>query len=286
MSTSSIALRPFGSTGFDASVLGFGGAPIGDEPTENGVAIVNRAIDLGINYIDTADCYGHSEETIGHALGPRRGEVFLATKYDARDGKGAEELLHRSLERLRTDHIDLYQLHGLNSSDDLDKMFAPDGAMRTVLKAQEEGLVRFLGVTGHANPPVFAEALRRHPFTCVLVPINVIESVFLETVLSTAQDIGAAINAMKTGGGGAFTSDELVAKSLRYNLTLRTNVTLLGIRTMAQLEHAVSIVLDEPPLSTEELDAFRREREMFAATDPHAYWWRTDGPLPDARYKL
>ncbi len=282
MPATAIPRKPFGRTGFDASILGLGGVPIGDEPMEDGIAVVNRAVDLGINYIDTADCYGHSEETIGEALGPRRDEVFLATKYCARDGGGAEELLHRSLKRLRTDRIDLFQLHCLHSMEDLDTVFAEEGAIRVAIRAQEEGLVRFLGITAHAGPPAIAEALRRYPFASVLVPISAIEPFYMEEVLSAAEAVGAAVNGMKLGAAGGFRSADLVAKSLRYNLTLPTNVTLLGMRTVEQVQFAVSVTLTQPPLSAEELQELRSDRQAYGETDPHAFWWRTGrSPSPD-----
>ena len=204
MALAMIPRREFGATGYKASVLGIGCAAIGDEPIDDGVAVVNRAIDVGINYVDTADCYGHSEETVGEALGPRRDEVFLATKFCARDGKGAEDLLHKSLRLLKTDHIDLFQLHGLGSVEDLDKAFASDGAMNVVIKAHEEGIIGHIGVTGHSNPPAFVEALKRYPFACVLVPISITEPIFFEALYGRVREAGAALNAMKIGGGGGF----------------------------------------------------------------------------------
>lgn len=284
--TGQIPRKAFGSTGFQASILGLGGGnvAISEISEEVGVQIVKRAIDLGINYIDTADCYGKSEEIIGEALGPCRHEVFLATKYDARDAKGARELLNRSLKRLQTDYIDLYQLHGLGSEKELNQIFALDGAMKTVLKAKEEGKVRFLGISGHSNPQVVVEALKRFPFTSVLIPINVIESIFLETVLPIAQEKNVAIVAMKVGGGGSFTTNELVAKSLRFNFGLPVNVTVLGARTVEQIEHAAWVARNYISMTNEEKERFRQEMEERAAEDPSAYWWRQGLPVPSEKY--
>ena len=123
---------------------------------DEAVAVIQRALDVGVNYCDTAPAYASSMDYYGLALGPRRKQVFLASKTHDRTRDGSLRLLDDSLERLKTDHLDLWQLHDLRTLEDLDRIFAAGGAIEALLAAREDGRVRFLGITGHHDPAILA----------------------------------------------------------------------------------------------------------------------------------
>jgi aryl-alcohol dehydrogenase-like predicted oxidoreductase len=163
--------RPLGRTGERLSIVGFGGIVVKDEPQESANELVAQAIERDINYFDVAPAYGNAEERLGPALEPYRDQVFLACKTERRDRTGAETELRRSLERLRTDHLDLYQFHAVTKMADVDRILGEGGAMEAFLAAREEGLVRFIGFSAHSEQAALA-LLDRFAFDTVLYPIN------------------------------------------------------------------------------------------------------------------
>jgi len=165
--------RPLGRTGHHSSVITLGGMTIREESQEDVNQLMDEAIAAGMNHIDAAPSYGNCEVLFGNALAGRREQVFIGCKTGRRDRAGAREELHRSLERLQTDHIDLYQMHGLGGSEERKQALGPDGALEAFLEARDEGLVRFLGITGH-NPDDLLAALDEFAFDTVMFPINFI----------------------------------------------------------------------------------------------------------------
>jgi aryl-alcohol dehydrogenase-like predicted oxidoreductase len=149
--------RPLGATGVTVPPIGYGTAPLGKDniARDHAVRCLNHAIDLGITYLDTSPSYG-SEPHIGEVMRARRDEVFLATKIDRRSKAGVLDELKESLRKLQTDHVDLIQVHAVNAWADLEQALAPDGALSALEQARDEGLVRFIGVTGHARPEILA----------------------------------------------------------------------------------------------------------------------------------
>ncbi|MCM3875327.1 MAG: aldo/keto reductase, partial [Thermoanaerobaculia bacterium] len=170
--------RNFGRTGFRVGIFSLGGQAAVEKPDSEAAAvpILEKALDLGVNYIDTSARYGGdarwSERYIGKVMKRRRSEAFLATKTHDRTRDGAWKLLETSLELLNTDHVDLWQIHNLTSKEQVDRIFAPGGAVKAMQEARDQKLVRFLGVTGHADPDVLLEAIRRFPFDTVLMALN------------------------------------------------------------------------------------------------------------------
>ena len=142
--------RPYGNTGEMLSIIGFGGIVVKDADPDESSRLVSEAIDRGINYFDVAPRYGNAQEKLGPALEPYRNDVFLACKTRERDAVNAERELHDSLKKLRTDHFDLYQMHGMTTDADVDEVLGPGGALETFVKAREQGLVRFLGFSAHS----------------------------------------------------------------------------------------------------------------------------------------
>lgn len=191
--------RDYGSTGVRLSVIGFGGILVMNESPEGASRLVAQAIDRGVNYFDVAPSYGNAQQRLGPALEPYRNQVFLACKTQVRDAEGARAQLEESLRDLRTDHLDLYQLHAVTSMEDVDTILGPGGAMETFLRAREEGLVRFLGFSAHSEEAALAlmDAVK---FDSILFPVNWVVwygTNFGPRVVDRATRDGLAILALK-----------------------------------------------------------------------------------------
>ena len=192
--------RPLGSTGDHLSVIGFGGIAVMDEEPAAAADMVSEAIGRGINYFDVAPTYGNAEERLGSALEPYRDQVFLACKTGERSAGEAERALHRSLERLRTDHLDLYQLHGVSSLEDADTILAPGGALETFAAARDQGLIRHIGFSAHSQDAA-VRLLDAFPFASMLLPINAscwLEGHFGPPAVEKANAKGTGLLALKS----------------------------------------------------------------------------------------
>jgi aryl-alcohol dehydrogenase-like predicted oxidoreductase len=166
--------RRLGRLEHQSSVLIYGGAALGDVSQDVADRSVQEALDGGINHFDVAADYGDAELRLGSVMAAMRSRIFLATKTGLRDGEAAWAQINASLERLRTDSVELLQLHAVCDFDDLDRATRTGGALESAVRAQEEGLVGAVGITGHTHqaPAVHLEALRRYPFATVLTPLN------------------------------------------------------------------------------------------------------------------
>ena len=163
--------RQLGKTGEMLSVIGFGGILVSSETAEMSSEAVSKAIERGINYFDVAPSYGNAEEMLGPALEPYRKDVFLACKTGKRSAGEAREELEASLEKLRTDHFDLYQLHAVKTQEDVETILGSGGALETFVKAREEGLVRYLGFSAHSEEAAIA-LMENFDFDTILAPFN------------------------------------------------------------------------------------------------------------------
>ena len=191
--------RVLGRTGKQLSVIGFGGLVVNRVSPAEAAEYVERAIGRGINYFDVAPEYGNAEERLGPALEPYRDKVFLACKTDQRSAGEAEAELKRSLERLRTDHFDLYQFHGICSMEEADQIMAPGGALETFIKARESGLIHHIGFSAHSEEAAL-RLLDAFPFDSVLLPINLFcwrDGRFGQRVCGKAAEQGTGILAIK-----------------------------------------------------------------------------------------
>ena len=170
--------RRLGRLGHESSVLIYGAAALGEVSQDVADRSVQEALDAGINHFDVAASYGEAELRLGPWMPKIRDQIFLATKTGDRDAEGAWASINRSLERLQTDRVDLLQLHSIGDVAELDLATGSGGALESAIRAQEEGLVGAVGVTGHGHqaPATHLEALRRHPFATVLSPMNVVLS--------------------------------------------------------------------------------------------------------------
>lgn len=192
--------RKFGNTGYYISPVTFGGIINTDETQEDANRFVAAAIERGVNYFDVAPTYGTAQARLGPALEPYRKDVYLACKTEKRDAEGSRAALLNSLELLRTDHFDVYQLHGIATDADVDQAFAPGGAMETMLWAKKEGLIRKIGFSTHSED-VAMRALSLFDFDTVLFPMNWalgINTGWGDRISAYAAEHGIGLLAMKT----------------------------------------------------------------------------------------
>jgi aryl-alcohol dehydrogenase-like predicted oxidoreductase len=273
--------RPFGSTGSRASVFGLGCFYVGAASTDDeGVAVVRRALDLGCDYLDTAPSYvrGASERRVGLALEGRRDGVFLATKTLERTAKGARRDLEGSLRRLGVDHVDLIQVHCVTDEADLEAVLSRDGPLPALLEAKEKGLVRFVGVTAHRDPAVARAAVERWAWDSVLLPMNPADPhrrSFVEGALPAAVSRGMARVAMKVLGAGRLLSGDgglSAADCLRWAYGLDVSTAIVGCATVAEVELAARVAVEDKPLSEEERTSLVARAARFSGK--HVEWWK------------
>ncbi len=194
--------RTLGRTGAQVSILAFGCGSrfLMYKDEHSAVAILNRAIELGITYFDTAYAYGdgESENRVGKVMALRRKEVWLATKIPDRTRDEFLRRLEGSLKRLQTDHVDLLHIHSLGHADDLAKIEAPDGALKGLMEAREQKLARFVGMSSHTDGKVMAKAIQRHDLDCVQMALNASRNGrFEEIALPAANAKNLGVIAMK-----------------------------------------------------------------------------------------
>ncbi len=206
-----ISKRPLGKTGINLSIIGMGGIVVMDAKPLHAAGIVAEAVDRGINYFDVAPSYGDAEIKLGPALKPFRSKCFLACKTGKRDKAGAKQELDNSLQNLKTDHLDLYQLHGLvDVENDVKVALSKDGAIQTFLEAKKQGIVRFIGFSAH-SPQAALTAMREFDFDTILYPVNFcchFHANFEKDVLAEAQKRGMGILALKAMARQKWQNDE------------------------------------------------------------------------------
>ncbi|HEY9797437.1 MAG TPA: aldo/keto reductase [Leptolyngbyaceae cyanobacterium] len=260
-STTAMPERELGNTGIRVPILGLGGAgqtPLSwDNHERDAVALVQRALELGIRYFDTASSYGPSEDYLGKVLPAHRDQVFLASKTAQRDRDGVWRELERSLKRLNTNYIDLWQLHHVSFKEELDKIFSKDGAIQALEQAKEQKLVRFGGITGHHEPDIIAEGLRRYPFDTTLIAINAADKhhprPFIPTVLPVARQKGVGVIAMKVPAYGRLFKPGVLDgmhQAMGYTLSQPgVHCCVIAAETVAQLESNVEVARAFQPLN-------------------------------------
>jgi aryl-alcohol dehydrogenase-like predicted oxidoreductase len=272
--TTAMPERTLGKTGYRVKLFSLGGQATLEQAgtRDESVAIINRAIDLGVNYIDTAAAYGRgiSQTYIGEVMTTRRDEVFLATKTHNRTRDGSLELLEDSLTKLQTDHLDLWQLHNISQTEQLDQIFGKDGAIEALLQARDEGIVRYLGITGHADPDVLIDGLNRFDFDTILMALNVADrhvDSFIDKLLPMANEKGLGIIGMKIPARGRMFREGGVTSmhdAMCYVLTLPVSTVIVGCDTVAQLEENIAIAQDFQPLAKARMAELERLAEPYA----------------------
>ena len=280
MARPTLPQRCLGRTGCNTTLFALGGEGVlrTDGRMAEAVAVIQRALDQGVNYFDTAPAYASSRDYYGAALGERRQEIFLASKTHDRTRDGSLRVLDDSLRRLRTDYLDLWQLHDLRTTADLKRIFAAGGAIEALTQAQAEGRVRFLGITGHHDPAILLEAMHRFNFDTVLVAVNAADLhrlSFIQTVLPEAAHRGMGIIGMKVCaqgallGPGRLTMDE----AMGYVLSLPgISTVIVGCRTPVEVDDNARIARQFAPLNEEAMRAL--ESRTLAGADTFGYYKR------------
>lgn len=267
-----IPKRKLGKTGAEVTVLGLGGEGVLRTFGYDQAAyeLINRAIDLGINYCESARAYSGSEAYYGLALRERRREVFLTSKSHARDKKGALDHLRQTLANMKTDHLDLWQVHDVRSTKDVAEIFGPHGAIEAFVEAKEKGLTRFIGVTGHEDPAILRRCLEMFDFDTVLLPVNPAEPSnrsFLEGVVPVAIEKGMGIIGMKVYSRG-FVSKMPGYVSMepffRFALSQPITNVVIGCDSVDQLEENVGFARAFSPMSKEDMGTLIAEVAPYA----------------------
>jgi aryl-alcohol dehydrogenase-like predicted oxidoreductase len=276
--SSEIPRRPLGKTGLQTSIIGVGGYHLGSAANEQTAGrIVDQAVDAGINFFDNCWEYhdGKSEEWMGNALAGKRDRVILMTKVctHGRGKQKALEMLEQSLRRLRTDHVDVWQIHEVVYYNDPDLIFATGGAIEALDEAKRQGKVRFVGFTGHKDPSIHLKMLsHEYSFDTIQMPLNCFDATFrsFETqVLPEANRRGMAAFGMKSMGG----SGEMIrhggatpAEALSYAMSLPVAVTISGMESPEVLEQNLAIARGFKPLDSAAMKSLR-ERCREEASD-------------------
>jgi aryl-alcohol dehydrogenase-like predicted oxidoreductase len=264
-----IPLRAFGKTDVKVTALGVGGHHLGEfETVEGAIRLVHEAIDAGITFFDNCWEYfnGRTEDWLGLALQGRRDKVFLMTKV-CTHGRGADlamKMLEESLRRLQTDHLDLWQVHGVSFDNDPELAYARGGVLEALDRAKKQGKVRFVGFTGHKDPAIHLDMIRRgYQFDAVQMPLNVLDGNFRsfeKQVLPEVNKRGMAALGMKPMGGtaGAVKSGLLKAEEmLRYAMSLPVTTTIAGMDSLEVLRQNLRVARGFKPLTAEEMQALR-----------------------------
>jgi aryl-alcohol dehydrogenase-like predicted oxidoreductase len=272
LATPPIPRRPLGRTGQSVTIFGLGGEGIlrthGRE-TE-AVAVIQRALQQGVNYFETAPAYASSMDYYGLTLGEHRPAIFLASKTHDRTYDGSLRLLDDSLRRLHTDYLDLWQLHDLRSEDDLARIFGKGGAMKALLQARTEGRARYLGITGHHDPAILLAAMQEFEFDTVLVALNAADvhrMPFCETVLPEAARRNMGIIGMKSTAQGVLLKNGTLTmeEAMGYVLSLPGVSTLIiGCKTPAEVDENAHLARQFAAFTAEQL------QELEGRTRPNA----------------
>ena len=238
------------------SEVGFGGIPIIPLGHEAAVDLVRHCYTQGVTFFDTANMYGNSEKMIGDALSSVRDKVVIATKTTRRDKEGAAEHIRLSLEKLKTDYIDLYQFHNVSKQEELDEVLSADGAMQSVREAMAAGKIRHFGVTSHKIETAI-EACKTGLFETLQFPFNFIEDEPAGDLFSTAREQRMGLIAMKPLGGGLLDD---AALCFRFLQQFQDVVPIPGISKSEEMDEILALYKDRQPLSADQTADVERIR--------------------------
>ncbi len=278
--------RNLGKTGYRVGIFSLGGQAAIERADNAAVAvpIIEKALDLGVNYLDTSSIYGGpqrwSERYVGEVMKKRRNEAFLASKTRERTKAGSLQMLEESLKLLNTDHLDLWQLHDIGSDNEVQQIFAKGGAMEALLEAKEQKMVRFLGITGHFRPEPLIECINRYPFDTILMAVNAADPhhySFGEQLLPLAVEKQMGIIGMKVPARGRILSSWTpppieaqkhswegmvlaptpgtldMKQAMYYSLSLPVSTVIIGCDSVAQLEQNVQLAREFTPFNQKQM---------------------------------
>jgi predicted aldo/keto reductase-like oxidoreductase len=257
-------MRAFGKTGVELTVIGHAGARLALLRTKERARVqVKHAYDLGLNYFDCAHAYwdGHSEEVYGDVLSSVRKELFITTKTTKRTRREAEQELHLSLTAMKTDYLDLWQMHGLEKQSEIDTIFGPGGAIEAFEAARKAGKCRFFGFTGHYDPKIHVAMLQAYDkWDSILMPLHAADHAYLsfeKNALPAAVERGIGIQGIKTFGNAFLLRVLNAEECLSYVLSLPISCTPVGCSTNGQLDDDVRFAERFKPLTAGEMEELR-----------------------------
>ena len=257
-------MREFGKTGVKLTIVGQGGARLALLRTKEAARPhVRHAYELGLNYFDCAHSYwdGHSEEVYGDVLSDVRKQVFITTKCSKRTRTEAEQELHISLKSLKTDYVDLWQMHGIQDQKDVDRIFAPGGAIEAFEAARKAGKCRFFGFTGHHDPNAHVAMLKAYDkWDSILMPLHAADPAYLsfeKIALPVAAHRGIGVQAMKVFGNAFLLRVLNAEECLRYALSLPIHCATVGCSTIGQLDDDVRFARNFKPYTSQEMEELR-----------------------------
>jgi hypothetical protein len=289
--------RNLGKTGYKVGIFSLGGQASLEKANNFDVAvpIIEHALDLGVNYIDTSSIYGGpdrwSEQYVGKVMARRRNEAFLATKTKERTREASLRMIEKSLQLLNTDHVDLWQLHDIGTMTDVNEIFAKGGAMEALLEMQEQKVVRYLGVTGHYRPDALIEAIHRHDFDTILMAMNAADPhhySFNEELLPLAVEKQMGIIGMKVPARGRILSTWTpppieeqkhswegmvlaptagtinMRQAMYYTLSQPVSTVIIGCDTIPQLEENVQLAREFTPFNQTQLAELTAKTESVS----------------------
>ena len=248
-------------TGTDLEVtrLSFGGIKLSKDMADPPDRILGRALDAGITYIDTARCYGDSEELIGQAVSHRRREYVLSSKSIRRRAGETTEDIETGLRNLRTDSIDIYFCHDISREADWETAMSATGSLVAISRAVESGKVRYPAISTHRKEYAL-RAIESGAFAVIMLAVNLFDREFITDVLPSAAKAGIAVVGMKPLAGGAFAHPQI---ALRYSLAQKADTVLVGIASLAELEEDLAIARTMAPLSAGELSKLEDDAKQL-----------------------
>jgi aryl-alcohol dehydrogenase-like predicted oxidoreductase len=280
--TATMPTRPLGGFGWQSSIITMGGVKWDTlRSDDEAVALIHRAIELGVNTFDTAHAYGNgeSERKLGLALQGIRDRVWVNTKIMDRTYDGAMKQMEESLNRLQMDRVDLMFVHSLDDEDNYRKIMAPNSVLRAVEEFRAAGRIRHVGISGHWAKDVMARIIQEYRFEAVLFPVGLFNLAygysFVETVLPIARERGMAVLGMKVMGAGRIKLARNIEPYLRYSLGLPIDTAVIGVDNIAQLEENIRIAKqDAGPLGEYEQQALYPEAiEITQSWDAGEFSW-------------
>ncbi|HYZ83510.1 MAG TPA: aldo/keto reductase [Bryobacteraceae bacterium] len=261
--------RVFGKTGEKLTIVGQASGRFPLCTPEEAKAVTQRAYELGINYFDTARLYwgGKSEEVYGEVLSPVRKKIFLTTKCEKYTKPAAEASLAASLKALKTDYIDLWQVHQVSEMSEVEQIFGPNGSLEVFEKAKKDGKVRFIGFTGHRDPKIHQEMLKRYTkWDTILMPLHPADPHYLsfeKEVLPIAIERGMGIQGMKSTANAKLLSALALKDCIEYVLSLPIHCLTLGATTVGQIEDDVRVAKQFKPLNEQQMASIRKRTERL-----------------------
>ncbi len=267
-----IPTRKLGKTNYHATIFGLGGEGIlrTSGYFKEAESVIKKAVEVGVNYFDTAPAYQQSRDYLGKFLWnyAKREDVFLASKTHDRTCEGTLSLVEDSLRRLNTDYLDLLQLHDLREKEDANEIFSGNGAIHALEKLKKQGKVRFLGITGHHDPDILIEVIKRYDFDTILLCANAGDShylPFITTVIPEARKKGMGVIAMKVNSQGHALSSVRMEDAFNFSLSQDVDLAIIGCRTPQEVGQNASLARNFKPLSKEELDRITNKTKNFIA---------------------